>query len=612
VAQPINRFKADLREIQFVLLEQLRLGDVLGKAPFEDWGEDEVKMVLEETYRYAREVSGPLNHVGDRGCRLEGGRVLTPEGFKEAWNKLYEAGWKKISVPAEFGGQGAPAGLGAAVEELLSGANTSFNMYSGLAVGAAEVIAEFGTDRQKALFAQRMFDGQWGGTMCLTEAQAGSDVGAATTGATKNDDGTYNIKGTKVFISGGDHDLTENIVHLVLARIEGAAPGTKGLSLFIVPRLRVGDDGSLGGSNDVEVGSIEHKMGINGSSTCVLNFGDNDRCVGELVGAAEHQGIRQMFKMMNVARIAVGLQGLALASSAYLNALEYAKDRKQGPSVKDWKNPEAPRVPIIQHPNVRQMLLELKAKVEGIRALIFKLAIHQDRSRGLAGVDDDKASYHSGQVDLLTPLVKAYSSDQAFRICEIAIQVFGGAGYCQDHPVEQYCRDSKIFSIYEGTNSIQALDLVARKLGQAGGRNAQAFLGDIAKFVATHKAHADLGPAVANLEKAHEAVAGTAMQFLAWFQAGEMELVPLAANRFLEMMSELALGWLLLDAAVIAVERSGKVAASHPDRAFYEGKRHAAVWFAANVLPSVVGKAKVLSKADRSPLQIPDAAFATV
>jgi alkylation response protein AidB-like acyl-CoA dehydrogenase len=609
----MNRYKADLRETMFVLFEQHRLGEILGKEPFEAWGPDEVRMVLDESYRFATEVTGPLNQVGDQeGCRVEGGRVKTPKGFDRAWKLLYESGYRSLAVPERFGGQAAPHAIAAAVEELLSGSNTAFNMYPGLAHGAAEVIGEFGTDRQKKLFAQRMFDGRWGGTMCLTEPHAGSDVGAATTSAKKNDDGTYSIKGTKIFISGGDHDLAENVVHLVLARIEGAMEGTKGLSLFVVPRVRVSDDGTLGEANDVEVNAIEHKLGINGSATCALIFGENGKCRGELVGTVEHQGMRQMFKMMNFARIGVGIQGLAIAGSAYLNTLDYAKDRKQGPNVKDWKDPAAPRVPIIQHPNVRGMLLEMKSKVEGIRSLILKLAIHQDRVTALKGQNDEVAAYHQGQVDLLTPLVKAYSSDQAFRICEIGMQVYGGAGYLKDWPIEQYLRDSKIFSIYEGTNSIQALDLVGRKLGQAGGKHTQEFLGDIAKLVAAHKAHPVLGPSVALLEKAHEAVAGGAMQFLMWFQAGEVERVPASARRFLEMMSELAIGWLLLDAAAIAHDAQAKLAQSDKDWAFYEGKKASATWFAHNVLPHVVSDARILASGDRSAIDLPEAAFATV
>jgi alkylation response protein AidB-like acyl-CoA dehydrogenase len=500
------------------------------------------------------------------------------------------------------------------VEEMLSGSNPAFNMYPGLAYGAAEVIELFGTPDQQKTYADKMFSGQWGGTMCLTEPHAGTDVGSAKTTATRNPDGSYVIRGTKIFISGGDHDLAENVVHLVLARVEGAPPGTKGLTLFIVPKLRVDADGKPGKANDVAVGALEHKMGINGSATCILNFGDNGECVGWPVGGEEklNQGMPQMFRMMNGARIAVGVQGIAVASSAYLNALEYTRERKQGSSITHWKDATAPRVSIIEHADVRRMLLHMKAHVEGIRALAVKLTHHQDQVRVNTGKDEKAAAYHQGQVDLLVPLVKAYGSDQGFRVCEIAIQTYGGAGYTRDYPVEQYCRDAKIFSIYEGTNHIQAMDLVGRKLGQAGGANLQAYFGDVAKFVAKHSGHATLGPAVKKLASAQEAVAGTAMRMLTWFQTGQLALVPLSANRFCEMMSELTVGWLLLDAAAVASEALAKTDAGHPDHAFYTGKVQSALYFARNVLPGVEHKAQLLAEEDKSPLDIPDAAFATV
>ncbi|HSN98284.1 MAG TPA: acyl-CoA dehydrogenase, partial [Candidatus Nanopelagicales bacterium] len=604
-----NRYKADLREMRFLLFEQFRMQELLGKAPFEAWGPDEVGMVIDEAYKFACEHLGPLNAVGDRvGCRLENGQVIAPPGFKEAWNKLYEAGWKAVSVDPEYGGQGGPFSLHVAVEEFLSGSNAAFAMYPGLAFGVAEVIHLFATPEQKERYLHKMFGGLWGGTMCLTEPHAGSDVGASRTSARKLPDGTYAIRGTKIYISGGDHDLTENIVHLVLARVEGAPPGTKGLSLFIVPKIRANEDGSLGAPNDVNVGALEHKMGINGSATCVLNFGENDGCIGELVGTVENQGMPQMFRMMNGARIAVGVQGVGVASSAYLNALEYARDRKQGPSIMNWKDATAPKVPIIEHPDVRRMLLDMKSRVEGIRALIFKLTLHHDATLSLQGKDDERALYHQGQVDLLVPLVKAYGSDQGFRVCETAIQTFGGAGYIKDYPVEQNCRDAKVFSIYEGTNHIQAMDLVGRKLGQRGGANLQAFLGDVAAFVKANEKHPVLGRAVKELSEAQEAVAGTAMRLLGWFQMGRMPMVPLAANRFLEMMSETAVGWLLLEGARIAIDKleelpAGEASAS--ERAFYEGKKHAGLYFALNVLPHVKLSAEVLGREDASPLEIP-------
>ncbi|HWE30515.1 MAG TPA: acyl-CoA dehydrogenase [Polyangia bacterium] len=611
----INRYRADLREMQFLLFEQFKIEELLGKGAFEGWGADEIRSTLTEAYKWMREVVGPLNATADaEGCKLEDGHVKTPRGFKEAWIKLYEAGWKSIGVDSEYGGANSPTSVQILVEEMLSGANTAFSMYSGLTYGATEVIEAFGTPEQKHIFCERMYSGKWGGTMCLTEPQAGSDVGAARTKATRNADGTYSITGTKIFISAGDHDLTENIVHLVLARTPEAPAGTKGLTLFVVPKFRVDDKGNIGQTNDVSVGAIEHKMGINASATCVLNFGENGQCLGIPVGgeAKLNQGMSQMFKMMNSARIAVGVQGLSVASSAFLNALDYARERKQGSSVKNFKDANAPRVAIIEHADVRRMLLDMKAKVEGIRALAIKLTHHRDMATLLDGKDDQAVAYHKGQIDLLVPLVKAYGSDQGFRVCETAIQTYGGAGYTRDYPVEQYCRDAKIFSIYEGTNHIQAMDLVGRKLSQAGGANLQAFAADVGKFVAAHAEHPKLGAEVKALGKAQAALTTSAMKLLMWFQSGQLEIVPLVANRFLEMMSELSVAWLLLEGAVIAHDKAPSVAAGHPDAAFYTGKIAAAQFYARNVLPGVEEKARQLESEDRTALEVPDAAFATL
>ncbi|HTG49910.1 MAG TPA: acyl-CoA dehydrogenase, partial [Gemmatimonadales bacterium] len=501
--------------------------------------------------------------------------------------------------------------LVALVEELLSGANPAFNMYPGLAFGAAETIIECGTPEQSKRYAEKMLDGTWGGTMCLTEPHAGSDVGAAKTSARRLGNGRYAIKGTKVFISGGDHDLADNIVHLVLARVEGAPPGTKGLSLFIVPKKKISADGQVGGTNDVTVGSIEHKMGINGSATCVLNFGESERCEGELVGTAESLGMSQMFRMMNGARIAVGIQGLATAAAAYQNAVDYARDRKQGPHYTHWKDPTVPRVAILEHPDVRRMLLDLKSHTEGIRALIVKLAWHGDQARALAGKDDEKATYHKGQVDLLTPLVKSFASDEAFRLAAVAIQVYGGAGYLKEHPVEQYARDAKIYSIYEGTNHIQAMDLVGRKMGQAGGANFQAFLQDVAGFVEAQRGDATLGKAVELLAAGQEALMSSAMTLLGWSQNqnGGLGLIGLSANRFLTMMSQVAVAWVLLDAAALAQKKLAAGGLSEPDKAFYTGKVQSALWFARNVLPQVESSARSLATEDASAIEIPDAAL---
>ncbi|MGZ3425044.1 MAG: acyl-CoA dehydrogenase, partial [Polyangia bacterium] len=344
------------------------------------------------------------------------------------------------------------------------------------------------------------------------------------------------------------------------------------------------------------------------------NFGENGKCIGWPVGgdAKLNNGMSQMFRMMNGARIAVGVQGLSVASSAYLNALEYAKERKQGASIRNWKDANAPRVPIIEHADVRRMLLDMKSRVEGTRALAIKLTNHEDKARVLEGKDDQAVAYHRGQIDLLVPLVKAYGSDQGFRVCETAIQTYGGAGFTRDYPVEQYCRDAKIFSIYEGTNHIQAMDLVGRKLAQGGGANLQAFGADVGKFVAKHGEHATLGGDIKRLAAAQAALTKSAMKLLMWFQSGQLEMVPLVANRFLEMMAELAVSWLLLEGAIIADEKAKTVAAGHPDAAFYAGKIAAAQYYARNVLPGVEEKARQLDAEDRTALDIPDAGFASI
>ena len=426
--------------------------------------------------------------------------------------------------------------VGSFVEEMLCGANTAFTMYTGLTLTAAELILEFGTEEQKKKYVPKMLSGEWTGTMCLTEPHAGSDVGSASSGATRNDDGTYNVEGTKIFISGGDNDLGENVIHLVLARIEGAEAGTKGLSLFIVPRVRINEDGSLGDGNDVSVPSIEH------------------------------QGIRQMFHMMNAARIGVGIQGLSVASAAYLSALEYARERKQGASVKQFKDANAPRVPILEHPNIRRDLLGMKARVEGVRALVMKLSNHGDRLRAAQGKDDESEAYHKGQVDLLTPQVKAYGTDAAFEVSSRAIQVYGGHGY----------------------------------------------LKDIQKFITENNDTPELKEGIGHLQNAHEAVAASVMQFIGWSKGGKLEHIPLAAEDFLVIMSELAVGWLLLDQASIAVKKLPAISETHPDHAFYPGKKFAAQYFANNVLTTLPSRVKRLSAIDTLPVEIPDEAFATV
>ncbi len=606
MSQAINRYRADLRELRFVLLEQFELGKLMGHGVYEDWGEEEVVAVLNEAYRYATQVAGPLNSVGDReGCQLVGGRVTVPSGFADAYKQLYAGGFKSLTIEPEFGGASAPKSLYTLVNELTSGPNPALDMYAGLTLGAADVIDAFGTEEQRQRYCPNMYDGTWAGTMCLTEPHAGSDVGEASTSARKLEDGSYEIRGQKIFISAGEQDITPNIIHLVLARVEGAPPGTKGLSLFAVPKLRL-----EGGGNGVRVTAVEHKMGLNGSATCALSFGDEGDCRGELVGTEENRGIRQMFQLMNFARIGVAIQGLGAGSAAYLSALDYARERKQGAAVEDAKDPTAPRVPIIEHPDVRRQLLEMKAKIEGTRAMIIKAAHHFDCAE--QATDSEQKAYHLGQVELLTPLCKSYASDQGFRVAEMAVQIFGGAGYLKDHPVEQYCRDAKVFSIYEGTNHIQALDLVGRKLRQDGGAHTQAFLRDIKLFVAKNQEHERLGEGIRLLGHAADAVAGVAMKFAAWAASGELRRVPLVATPFLNLASELCVGWLLLDAGVKASAALERLSDDHPDHAFYAGKIHTAEYFAHWFVAPLVSQAQILVSSPPVPLEIKPEQFATV
>jgi len=610
---PGNHFKADLRAIRFTLWDHLGAERLFKLERYAHLSREECDAVIDQAYRFATEVSGPLNSPGDRtGCHMEGGRVVTPPGFRDAWRKLFEVGLMPFTIPAESGGFGGPSAVGVVLQEMQSGANTAFQMYPGLTHGAADLMEHFALEEDRKRFLPAMLDGRYSGTMCLSEPHAGSDVGATRTRARHLEGNVYAITGTKCWISAGDHDLTENIVHMVLARIEGAPTGTKGLSLFIVPKIWVNDDGSLGEPNDVTTASIEHKLGIRASATAVLNFGDQGRCRGILVGGRPHEGMRQMFRMMNGARIAVGVQGIAVASTAYLNALGYARERQQGSSIRNFKDPNAPRVAILEHSDIRRLLLEMKAKVEGTRALAIKLALHADLARALAESDAGAAARHEGQVDLLTPVVKAYSSDQAFRVAEMAVQIYGGAGFVEDHPAEQYLRDAKIFSIYEGTNHIQALDLVSRKLGARGGENFAEFLKEIADFVAEHSARPGLQAELGALGEAAATLQRGAGALMGFFMGGKLDQVTLVASPFLESLSEVAVAHVLLEAAVVAEGRLRREEddLAHEDVEFYRGKVLAAKYFASYVLPQTQARVNAIIAGDRSPLDMPDGGFA--
>lgn len=615
-----NFFKADLRSIQFTLYEHIKIQQLFDADRFPKsnyyghLSQAECDQVIEQTYRFCNEVIGPLSQTGDRiGCKLEDGKVTTPPGYREAWNKLYEMGLPNWRLELEHGGFQGPTSIGVILAELQSGANTAFTMYPGLTHGAAELVANFALPEDRERFLPGMLDGRFSGTMCLSEPHAGSDVGSARTKAVKIDGHRYRITGSKCWISGGDQDMSENIVHLVLARVEGAPEGTAGISLFMVPKYNVNEDGSVGDFNNVVTASIEHKLGIKSSTTAVLNFGEGGDCIGFLCGSTENVGMKQMFQMMNGARIEVGVQGLAVASTAFLNALTYARERKQGSSVKRFKDPNAPRVAIIEHSDVRRMLLEMKARVEGMRALCVKLAFNEDLARALnAEGKHDEAAFYQGRVDLLTPIVKAYCSDQGFRVCEMAVQTYGGAGYVQDNPVEQYLRDAKIFSIYEGTNHIQALDLVVRKLRGRHGQDLADYLGDITGFVERWREDPAVGPEVRMLAEASQALqdaGGAIMQFM---MTSKLDQLTLCCTPFLEAMADVTVGHLLLEAAVLAEEeRTQDERQTQEEFDFYAGKVMSGKFYANFVLPNVLARCRAIASGDRSALDIPDAGFST-
>ena len=466
-------YTAPTKDMQFVLHEVLKItgSDIPG---YDELEPDFTKAILEEAGKISAEVLAPLNVVGDiEGCRLENGVVYTPTGFKDAFEKVKEGGWPGLDMPEEYGGQNMPHVIGSAVGEMFSAANQAFTMYQGLTHGAASTILAHGTEAQKATYLPKMVSCEWTGTMNLTEPHCGTDLGLMRTKAEPQGDGSYRISGQKIFISSGDHDMAENIIHLVLAKIPGGPEGIKGVSLFIVPKFLVNADGSLGARNGVSVGNIEKKMGIHGNSTCVMNY---DGAVGYLLGQ-EHKGMRAMFTMMNEARLGVGMQGLAQAAVAYENALAYAKDRLQGRDVTGAKNPDGPADPLIVHPDVRRALMDQKSFVEGARAFILWGSTLIDSAHRLGDRDAD------GLVSLLTPVIKGFLTDEGYDMTVKAQQIYGGHGYIEEHGMSQFTRDARIAMIYEGANGVQALDLVGRKLAQDGGKHVMAFFDLVKSFI---------------------------------------------------------------------------------------------------------------------------------
>jgi len=548
--------------------------------------------------------------------------VFVPEMFHEIYKKFNEGGWNNCMRDVEVGGQGMPTVLSTACYEFFMAANFPFTMYPGLTNGAANLVQQFGTERQKKLYMEKMYSGEWGGTMCLTEPGAGTDVGALKTNAKRLPDGTYSITGTKIFISSGDHDLTPNIVHPVLARIEGDPPGTKGISIFIVPKYKVNEDGSLGEFNDVKTGNVEHKMGIKGSATCTLNFGDEGNCIGELLGQ-ERKGMKVMFELMNEARLEVGLQGMGCATTAYENAVEYAKGRIQSAPLWEMANPNAKAVPIIQHPDVKRVLLWMKAHVEGMRALNYYAGYCMDLAKA-AGTKEERDKWQA-RLELLIPVCKAYTSEKSFQVCSKAIDVYGGYGYCSEYPVEQALRDSKITTIYEGTNGIQALDLVGRKIGTKKGAHLLALSNEMTAEIASLRENPELSTHCNYLAEAHNGMIDLTMHFFKLAKPAGFLIPILNAQPYLELFGDVAIGYLLMQAAGISSKKLDEIytekgakgskakqrALMHdnPDVAFYQGKIAAAKFFAVNVLSTVRARCEAIKAGDRVPIEMPEECY---
>jgi acyl-CoA dehydrogenase len=532
-------YHAPVDDTLFLLNDVLHIERYNNLPGFADASPDLVRAILSEAGKFCSEVLFPLNAVGDRqGCtRHEDGSVSTPEGFRAAYDQLVAGGWIGLSCPVEYGGQGLPATLTSSINEFLAASNLAFSMYSGLVQGAVAAIAAHGSDDQKQRFLPKMVEGAWAGTMNLTEPHCGTDLGLLRTRAVKQANGSYKISGTKIFISGGEHDLTENIIHLVLARIEGAPAGTKGISLFIVPKILVNDDGTLGARNAVTCGSIEHKMGIKGSVTCVMNY---DNATGYLVGE-ENRGLAAMFTMMNEARLAVGIQGLALSEVAYQNAVAYAKERLQGRSLTGAKFPDKAADPIIVHPDVRRTLLTIRAFNEAARALVLWVSLFGDIAR--RAQDEQEKQHADDMMGLLTPVVKGVLTDIGFENTVRAQQVFGGHGYIAEWGMEQFVRDARIPMIYEGANGIQALDLVGRKLAKDGGRAVMAFFAEVQGFVNAHRQDEAMKPYVVPLD----AALGHLQQATMWFMQHAMQNTDNAgagATDYMHLFGRVALGYM--------------------------------------------------------------------
>tara|TARA_R110002110_G_scaffold165930_16_gene366360 strand:+ start:3057 stop:4856 length:1800 start_codon:yes stop_codon:yes gene_type:complete len=570
-------YKAPLREYRFLLNELLDFSQYANLPGFQDAPADLVVAILEEAAKLTEEVLQPLNQVGDReGCKLENGVVTTPTGFKDAYKLLVDGGWPALVADTAYGGQGLPNALGVIFNEMVSSANMAFGMYPGLSHGAYSALSQHGTDEQKKKYLPRLVTGEWTGTMNLTEPHCGTDLGLLRTKAVPVGDGSYKISGQKIFISAGEHDLAENILHLVLARIEGAPAGVKGISLFLVPKFMVNDDGSLGNRNGVSCGSLEEKMGIHGNATCVLNYDD---AVGWLVGEA-HKGLRAMFTMMNEARLGVGLQGLSQSEVAYQNAATYALERLQGRALTGPKEKDKPADPLIVHPDIRRMLLDIKSFNEGARALLVWTALQGDLSHRS---DDEKTrEFSDDMMALLTPVVKGYFTDRGFINTVDAQQVYGGHGYIGEWGMEQFVRDARIAMIYEGANGVQALDLVGRKLAHNGGRAVFAFFRAVDDFIAANGNDDKLKSFVEPLGRARQDLETATM----WFMENALDNPDNAGAGSTPYMHLFGIAGIAFMWAMMAKVANEKLATSNDgDKPFYEAKIKTGRYYMEHVVP---------------------------
>ncbi|NPV26475.1 MAG: acyl-CoA dehydrogenase [Firmicutes bacterium] len=603
-------YLVDNRDNKFICKEWLNLEPVFAAEKYSGWSVDDLEMIIDQIHKVAKEVVGPTNKDGDTiHAQFKDGKVTVPPSFHKAYWFVQENGWGSSNEYEEAEGT-LPLTLHCVCHEMFYGANPAFYPYVGLTTGAAKLIQSFGAEKDKEMFCEKMFTGKWSGTMCLTEPGGGSDLGDQTTKAFPTDNPRiYKIKGTKCFITAGDHDITENIVHMVIARVDGAAPGTKGLSLFIVPKIWVNEDGSLGEWNDVTTVGIEHKMGLKGSATCVLSFGENDNCRGILLGNPPNEegageGIAQMFQMMNGARLRTGIAALGVTASAYAYAVQYAKERIQG---RPFTNPKLGRVPIIKHEDIRRMLLNAKALIEGERALVYKTAFLLDMSEVAPTKEERAAALRRLEVN--TPLIKAFCSDMAWPIVADMIQVHGGYGFSEEYPVAQCARDVKIYSIWEGTNFIQSLDLIGRKFNLDKGRVFEEWMVEIKDGIEKCAAVPEFANEVAILNEAWEKVKKIREWYATQAQGGNRALMPLYSTRTLHSCAQLVCGQLLLDQAVVALKRAKEIGEGHFDYPFYKGKVDTARYFVHNIVPNIMTTYNIIMDGDTSAIDIPEEAF---